>query len=171
MTLNRLPELEHVELHRMHALLTVGHILTGFTDFFLLVCELFVEHLQPGPDRFRLLLIGGDAFAQGLDLTLAFEEAMLALVWREEGHAGTGHQVAARRHQSDARRQVGPAGQGDIERVGYQDRAQPVIQDARQRQAVAAHTVAQGIGPGPACRCSSEHYAEMGRGPVVQPFV
>ena len=44
MALDGLRQFEHVELHRMHALLAVSHVLADFSDLFLLVGQLFVEH-------------------------------------------------------------------------------------------------------------------------------
>jgi hypothetical protein len=148
-------KLEHVHLHGMHALLAIGHVLPGFADFFLLVVELLVEHQQLFPHRFGLLLISQrDAFAQRLDFPLAFEQAVLALIRREEGDAGAGQQIATRRHQSapDAR-SVRRTKASSSESAVNTESSQSASTE-RNCRVIAAHMVAQAPGT-----LAAEHFS------------
>ena len=129
----------------MHALLAIGDVLPGFADFILLVGELLVEHHQLLAYRLGLFLIGCNALAQRFDFTLAFEQAVLALV--------------RRRHHDRPRWQFGAPEQGSVERIGGKHRTQPISQYSRNPRVVAAHAFAQPASTFTAHNISRKHDA------------
>ena len=166
----RLAQLEHFQLYVMHALLAVGDVLARFVDFFLLVGKLLVEHFHLLAQAFAALLGHRDAFGQRLDLALAFEQAVLALVRGKEGQAAARQQVAAAGNDDATGRQGFAQGQRLGQGLGAAHIAQPVGERAAHPRIVAAHACQQAVRRNRQRLSTAQHHRQATLGTVVQPL-